>query len=176
MPPASCQPPAPIRGSQNSPYRSSIKQASEKYGPFLPPDDGSPFLALRLHRLWQDLSREQRLVYFTRAASEGNPESMDASQRPSHSHSPLFLPAQPGHPSPPSMGVGATRAHFSAHGSPENYHASIHSPEVRSPASFPDEDAAGSMRSRSQSPHVGDDGNVQTGRVPRPPNAWILFR
>ena len=158
--------------------RSSIKQASEKYGPFLPPDDGSPFLALRLHRLWQDLSHEQRLMYYTRAAVENNPESLETSQRIPPTYSPLFLSSQPGHASPPSTGVGApSRAQFQPHGSPDIYNTSGNTPELRSPASLiDDEPNTTSARSRSQSPHGGEEGQSQASHIPRPPNAWILYR
>jgi hypothetical protein len=117
------------------------------------------------------------LAYYTRAAAESNSDSLDASQRLSQPYSSVFLSGQPSHVSPPPTGVSGMRNHFSSHGSPENYHASANTPELRSPASFVDDDpTSGSMRSRSQSPHVGDEGNAQTGRVPRPPNAWILYR
>ncbi|KIM29491.1 hypothetical protein M408DRAFT_22846 [Serendipita vermifera MAFF 305830] len=159
-------------------FKTSIKQASEKYGPFLPPDDGSPYLALRLHRLWQDLSKEQRLEYYARVtASETNPEGLDVSQKPSRPYSPQFRSASTGYTSPPlTTASGPARPRYSPYEIPEPHNLSAQTPELRSPVFSTDDDpSCGSVRSRSHSP-MGEDGQPTQSHVPRPPNAWILFR
>lgn len=156
--------------------RLSIKQASEKYGPFLPPDDGSPFLAHRLHRLWDDLSKEQQLEYYARAATEINSESVEVSQKSSRPYSPQLRSASSGYASPTFGAGSAARTRFSPYEIPEHHHMSTHTPEMRSPVFSNDDDpSCGSVRSRSQSP-AGEDGQPHSSHVPRPPNAWILFR
>ncbi|KAG8787851.1 hypothetical protein FRC19_000700 [Serendipita sp. 401] len=161
-------------------FKASVKRSSDQFGPFLPEDDGSPFLAHRLSRMWNDLSAEQRASWLSRASSESMNE-----------HSPVTGSR---HCSPSSSTAAAAFAQmrsrltgdentvsFNSSTTAGAYASYGNTPELRSPASFMTDDVESmhggpsSLRSRSQSPHMGEEG-ASSSHVPRPPNAWILFR
>jgi hypothetical protein len=153
--------------------RASMKAASEKYGPYLPPDDGSPFLSSRLTRMWNDLSPEQRAGWYARAARELNSEFAFESRSPHLSPSGSVLCT------PPSTAVSAARTTFSGSESIGGFTGRTDTMDTRSPGSFIEEDPMGgpsALHSPSESPGPGDDTGNSQSHVPRPPNAWILFR
>ncbi|KAG8806224.1 hypothetical protein FRC17_005116, partial [Serendipita sp. 399] len=199
-------------------FKASVKRSSDQFGPFLPDDDGSPFLAHRLSRMWNDLSTEQRGQWLSRAGadpsspstlniaagtgageSSGGGASVGAARLLHYSPSPTATGSFPRSKMSPitkgdeyntgtSAGMSMGGAGMSSYGSPE----------VRSPASvyyLDDADlppagsgAGGSgpsmIRSRSQSPSPYYNptttsavlSGLGSSHVPRPPNAWILFR
>ena len=145
--------------------RDSLKRMSENGLQFLPIDDGSPLLAHRLRRMWDDLSNEQRNQWFQAAYDAENDHHGDS--RMPHSTGTESRPY-----SPTSATAHTTRFQFGMD-STQGYHSSTYTPEMRSPGSLLDDEVASSMRSRSHSP--GDD-HTSASHVPRPANAWILFR
>ncbi|CAG7848537.1 SubName: Full=Uncharacterized protein {ECO:0000313/EMBL:CCA66554.1} [Serendipita indica DSM 11827] len=146
-------------------FKESLKRTSERYGPFLPTDDGSPLLAHRLRRMWDDLSTEQRNHWFQAAYEVENDHHGD-------SRIPYSIGTESQPYSPVSASASTTRFPVGMDGMPRQY-SNANTPDLRSPASFLDDEAGSSLRSRSQSP--GED-HPSTSHIPRPANAWILFR
>jgi hypothetical protein len=150
--------------------RASMKTASEKFGPYLPPDDGSLFLSSRLARMWNDLSPGQQAGWYARAAGELNSELVFENRSPHLSPSGGVLFGLPS---------TATRTTFSGSESIGGFTGRMDTMDTRSSGSFMEEDPMGghsSMHSPSESPGPGDDAGSSQSHVPRPPNAWILFR
>lgn len=153
--------------------RASVKAASDKFGPYLPPDDGSPFLAHRLTRMWNDLSSEQKAGWYARAAGEAS------SDFTSGWRSPLLNTPSSARQTPPSTGVSASRASMANVEGHEGHFYNFDMSEHRSPASLHDEEPLGApstLESRSQSPLPNEESGPSQSHIPRPPNAWILFR
>lgn len=150
-----------------------MKAASEKYGPYLPPDDGSPFLAHRLTRMWNDLSPEQRAGWYARAAGESSSEPLIEGR------SPQSTPSGSYHFTPPSTAVSVTRTSLSGSESLMRSSSRADSLDHRSPGSYTEDELMGgtsALQRRSESPLPGDEAGGSQSHVPRPPNAWILFR
>lgn len=150
-----------------------MKSMSDRYGPFIPPEDGSPVVAMSLTRMWQQLSPQQRLEWWLREKNE----TVSENEQPS---STLQVPRAP------ASGFLVRR---SAEHSPSEYSANepsffqhiapMHQSGFHRPSSWHIEDdegsrdSSGANRSRSQSPAEESSTRKQP---PRPANAWILYR
>ncbi|PVG00038.1 hypothetical protein CPB86DRAFT_257888 [Serendipita vermifera] len=168
-------------------FKQSIKQASDSFGPYLPPDDGSPFLAHRLTRMWNDLEPSQRDWWCRKAAGEILGEhSAHVSERYPSSPTTVLSSSASG-PCTPSSTSAMSSSALGAHYSPLNPPRSFLLPgkaiklESRSPpTTFMDEDVRMSSQSffhsRSGSPSPGEEMSASGSHIPRPPNAWILYR
>jgi hypothetical protein len=142
--------------------------------------------------MWNDLDPAQRDWWFRKAAAEAAGESSSSSSTMGGSmdrypSSPTILSSSASGPCTPSS---ASASALGAHYSPLNPTRSFLLPakavklESRSPpTTFIDEDsraytmASYFHHSRSGSPSLGEDASSASGsHIPRPPNAWILYR
>lgn len=156
-----------------------MKEASEKYGPYLPPDDGSPFLTHRLNRMWNDLSSEQRSGWYARASGDTNVPLSDSMRDAGSSYSPILHHLGGGAYSGGSPAASAKRTHFPVSDTGAFEYTKMETSEVHSPYSVTSDEPYGgssTLHSRSQSPTMGEAPQSNLAHIPRPPNAWILFR